>query len=565
MSNRYPRVALASLFFAFAQPAPKPSDVFPNYNDPGTIIEITGVLTEDGCGYNSVDPDCHYKFIADAQFADLVDTLGTSETHEGHEGEVAPEQDGYVSDCEVAWNNGGYNRDLDPAPGHQRDWGLHPRSYDACRLDAGAGGKRTPPNGWIPLEGRIEDCGTPGVYWAWDPRKDSSGRDLKKGDHIRMVGRLRYDHENLVKGCWDTGSTSAAFRSRPQGHTEIHPIDRIEVIPPLPPDAETVVTMSVCVQHPLFGEAFKELHSVLTPAAPRPSGSSVIVEEDIDGRFTVYKSIVEKRVEKSADGAGVNVYVKVRGKGEEIFGEGAYNGKFRARYRLRWSQPQPPRLSLGVAVQPEWDRGRFNLQIDGLTVATDVGDGGSTGSQTLAEGVHRVSQTAATGTDLSQYQTRIGGACAPDGTITLSPNDDKVCHIRNTGPIPATLTVKLDAPPGRPPRLLLRIDGIQRPWSVPVPMQVGVHRVSVLDAFGYTIEIGGECQADGTITLVTGDRNTCTVKATPQPDPEPCLETCADARQACWDSGENPRICHQQYLESVPIFAWCSEGRGGGV
>ena len=55
------------------------------------------------------------------------------------------------------------------------------------------------------------------------------------------------------------------------------------------------------------------------------------------------------------------------------------------------------------------DAGLFNLQIDGTTDAdaTDVGDGGSTGEETLNTGDHTVGETAGTDTDLTDYAKSI--------------------------------------------------------------------------------------------------------------------------------------------------------------
>jgi hypothetical protein len=81
---------------------------------------------------------------------------------------------------------------------------------------------------------------------------------------------------------------------------------------------------------------------------------------------------------------------------------------------------------------PSNDPGKFNLQIDGGTKAPDVGDGGTTGKQTVTVGDHTVGETQGTNTLLSDYVTTIGGACAADGKVTLAAGDDKTCTITNT-------------------------------------------------------------------------------------------------------------------------------------
>ena len=54
---------------------------------------------------------------------------------------------------------------------------------------------------------------------------------------------------------------------------------------------------------------------------------------------------------------------------------------------------------------PATDSGKFNLLIDGQAKATNVGDGGTTGTQTVLPGTHTVGEAAGTATDLSNYDS----------------------------------------------------------------------------------------------------------------------------------------------------------------
>ncbi|MGD9030681.1 MAG: hypothetical protein PVG25_12810, partial [Anaerolineae bacterium] len=99
--------------------------------------------------------------------------------------------------------------------------------------------------------------------------------------------------------------------------------------------------------------------------------------------------------------------------------------------------------------------GLFDLQIDGVDEATDVGDLGSTGPVTVSAGTqadpgddHTVGETAGTGTSLADYDTFIEcvdrGTDTFDGgspltytgasslTVPVDPDDDIVCTITNT-------------------------------------------------------------------------------------------------------------------------------------
>src|SRR5205807_1995963 len=57
------------------------------------------------------------------------------------------------------------------------------------------------------------------------------------------------------------------------------------------------------------------------------------------------------------------------------------------------------------------ESGKFNLQIDGVTdlLAMNVGDGGSTSTQTLPAGNHSYGETAGTNTSLNDYN--VTSAC----------------------------------------------------------------------------------------------------------------------------------------------------------
>ena len=96
---------------------------------------------------------------------------------------------------------------------------------------------------------------------------------------------------------------------------------------------------------------------------------------------------------------------------------------------------------------PAGDGGKFSLQIDGVTDpdATNVGDGGSTGQQTLDTGVHNVGEIAGTSTDLDNYASSIvchdgnglgakvaEGAGAGPLNVNVTNGSDIVCVITNT-------------------------------------------------------------------------------------------------------------------------------------
>ena len=134
------------------------------------------------------------------------------------------------------------------------------------------------------------------------------------------------------------------------------------------------------------------------------------------------------------------------------------------------------KLEVQKDLSPSTDGGLFNLQIDGTTDgdATDVGDGGSTGEETLNTGDHTVGETAGTDTDLADYQKSI--ECKDDNgagavvasttgddagplTVSVTTDSDIVCVITNTRET-GKLEVQKDLSPSTDGGLFnLQIDG----------------------------------------------------------------------------------------------------------
>ena len=117
------------------------------------------------------------------------------------------------------------------------------------------------------------------------------------------------------------------------------------------------------------------------------------------------------------------------------------------------------------------DPGRFNLAIDGTTLATNVGNGGTTQAQFVsAVGSHTVSEAAGTGTSLSNYISSIQCRNAAQqivfsgfGTslagISVPAGDHVVCTITNTRGRGTLRVIKALLPATDPGRFNLLIDG----------------------------------------------------------------------------------------------------------
>ena len=104
---------------------------------------------------------------------------------------------------------------------------------------------------------------------------------------------------------------------------------------------------------------------------------------------------------------------------------------------------------------PATDGGKFNLLIDGQAKATNVGDGGITGVQTVLPGTHTVGESAGTATTMADYDSSTScvdkaHAAKPadtDGSLAVAKGDQWDCVITNT----RKTTPTPPPPPQEPP------------------------------------------------------------------------------------------------------------------
>lgn len=221
----------------------------------------------------------------------------------------------------------------------------------------------------------------------------------------------------------------------------------------------------------------------------------------------------------------------------------------------------PPRLTVTKVLVPPTDPGRFNLLVDGVARATNVGNG-TTGPRLVGAGQHTVTETAGAGTSLTDYTVTIGGDCDASGRITLWPGDQATCTVTNRSTRPRLTVTKTLLPAGDPGRFDLRIDGLTRTPGAgngastgAVALAAGAHLVSEIASAGtrasdYQTEIGGDCDATGHVTLAAGDDKTCTLTNTNKLGV--CLQDCRADRDDCMaqvpkPGGPRPQQCVQQF------------------
>jgi uncharacterized repeat protein (TIGR01451 family) len=177
-------------------------------------------------------------------------------------------------------------------------------------------------------------------------------------------------------------------------------------------------------------------------------------------------------------------------------------------------------LTIHKDCQPAGDTGSFNLRVDSSTVGAVAGCGDDRTTE-LSPGSYTVDETGAGGTDLSNYDSTVGGACAANGSITLSAGQTATCTITNVRK-PQLTVEKSCQPVGDSGRFNLQVDGttLGTPagcgQSRSVTVSPGTHTVSESGAAGtdladYGTSIGGACNGQGQITLAAGQSATCTI------------------------------------------------------
>jgi hypothetical protein len=203
-------------------------------------------------------------------------------------------------------------------------------------------------------------------------------------------------------------------------------------------------------------------------------------------------------------------------------------------------------LVVQKACNPTADPGTFNLQVDGASVGTAAGCGQSR-STNVTPGSHTVSETAGAGTSLADYDSVTGGACASDGSITLTAGQTATCTITNTRK--ATLTVtKACNPTTDGGHFNLLVDNTTVAanaacaGSGSIKLSPGNHTVSETAAgttvlSDYDSVTGGACASDGSITLTAGQTATCTITNTRKPKIT-VTKTCPNGKQSSGDRFE---------------------------
>jgi hypothetical protein len=161
----------------------------------------------------------------------------------------------------------------------------------------------------------------------------------------------------------------------------------------------------------------------------------------------------------------------------------------------------PAAITLTKQLVPSADPGRFDLKVGGTVVKRGAGNGGS-GATGVVSGTYRVSESAAAGTNLSNYSTSI--ACtlngnpgpSADGTsqldLTVADGDQAACTMTNRRKATIRLTKHL-VPSSDPGRFDLKVGGTVvkagagEGDSGSIQVGVGTYTLSEVAAAGTTL------------------------------------------------------------------------------
>ncbi len=185
-----------------------------------------------------------------------------------------------------------------------------------------------------------------------------------------------------------------------------------------------------------------------------------------------------------------------------------------------------PLVRVVKATVPTSDPGKFDLKINGTTLADDVGNGGDTGFTEVSPGQVTVSETAGTGTSLASYVSKVecdsGKGSAEPGTshsFSVAYGEKVTCTITNAGKPTLTVikhVINDDGGTKVAAHFAISVSGTNPdPASFPgaeapgtsVSIEPGSYEVTEVEAPGYDATYSEACSE----TLAAGESATCTI------------------------------------------------------
>lgn len=149
----------------------------------------------------------------------------------------------------------------------------------------------------------------------------------------------------------------------------------------------------------------------------------------------------------------------------------------------------------------------FTIDVAGTNVSSSSFAGSAAGVDvTLDAGTYAVTETS-----LAGYLQTGSGDCSG----TIAAGETKTCTITNNDIAPQLIVNKIVVNDNGSTKVIanfpLFVDGVSVTSGVATTTTIGSHTISETADSGYTGTIGGNCAANGTITLALGDVKTCTI------------------------------------------------------
>ncbi|MEY4747321.1 MAG: hypothetical protein RLZZ416_370 [Candidatus Parcubacteria bacterium] len=171
--------------------------------------------------------------------------------------------------------------------------------------------------------------------------------------------------------------------------------------------------------------------------------------------------------------------------------------------------PTTGHLIVDKVTDPSGSAAAFSIEATGT--AAIIGSGAASVTDATSKnyevepGTFSVSESPSTG------WIEMSNTCS---NISVAAGETKTCTITNAKLPTLTVTkivVNDNGGTATTSDFSLMIDGMTTASSVASTTTIGAHSISEGAHTGYTSTIGGDCAADGSITLVAGDNKTCTV------------------------------------------------------
>ena len=190
------------------------------------------------------------------------------------------------------------------------------------------------------------------------------------------------------------------------------------------------------------------------------------------------------------------------------------------------------KLEVKKDLVPSIDTGLFNLQIDGVTAAPNVGDNGTTGEVVVSEGNHSVGELAGTNTSLASYTSSIeckdlngtgsvvaSGAVTSLASVPVADGADVLCIITNTKQQGSITLIKNvvnnNGGSATADQFGLTIGGNATTSGQSVSLSPGSYAINEAGLPGYSfVNITGTgcpAQLGGSVNLANGQDITCTI------------------------------------------------------